>query len=97
MRSEKTVRRRKMESYTEAETVNSGSPSAAAFKNEVTDEECPHSIKKKFFDTEDPVAVIRVNAEGAVSYKACVLSPQAPFNYYTRDYEAGLQLYTSAS
>ena len=39
--------------------------------------------------------IIRISAEGLVSYKAILLSPKAPYNYYTKDYEAGLQLYAS--
>jgi molecular chaperone HtpG len=45
---------------------------------------------------DEPVAVIRVSAEGAVSYKALLFIPaKAPYDYYTREYKAGLQLYTS--
>jgi molecular chaperone HtpG len=84
------------ESYTEREVVNSRIPIWQRSKSEVTDEEAAAFYKEKFFDTEDPVAVIRVNAEGAVSYKAMLFIPAtAPYNYYTRDFEPGLQLYTS--
>ena len=52
------------ESYTEREVVNSRIPIWQRSKSEVTDEEAAAFYKEKFFDTEDPVAVIRVNAEG---------------------------------
>ena len=52
--------------------------------------------KDTYYDTEDPVRIIRISAEGLVSYKAILFIPKkAPYNYYTKDYEAGLQLYAS--
>lgn len=86
----------KHEKYTEEETVNSMIPIWHRSKNEVSDEECIKFYKETYYDTDDPVKVIRVNAEGLVSYRAMLFIPKnTPFNYYTRDYEAGLQLYTS--
>ena len=65
-------------------------------KNEVSDEDCKKFYKEHFFDPEDPVRVIRVNAEGAVQYKAMLFIPShAPYDYFTKEYEKGLQLYTS--
>jgi len=65
-------------------------------KSEVSDEDCKAFYKEKFHDSEEPLAVIRVNAEGAVSYKAMLFIPaKAPFDYYSRDYQPGLQLYSS--
>ena len=84
------------EDYTEKETVNSRIPIWQRAKSEVSDEDCMTFYKEKFFDMDDPVAVIRVSAEGAVSYKAMLFIPaKAPYDYYTREYKAGLQLYTS--
>ena len=84
------------EDYTEKETVNSRIPLWQRMKSEVSDEECIQFYKEKFYDMEDPVAVVRVSAEGAVSYKALLFIPaKAPYDYYTREYKAGLQLYTS--
>ena len=84
------------EDYTEKETVNSRIPIWQRAKSEVTDEECMAFYKEKFFDMDDPVSVIRVSAEGTVSYKAMLFIPaKAPYDYYTREYKAGLQLYTS--
>ena len=78
------------------ETVNSMVPIWQRSRSEVSDEDCVKFYKDKFYDMEDPVKVIRVSAEGNVSYKALLFIPaKAPFNYYSRDYEAGLQLYSS--
>lgn len=81
----------------EKETVNSMVPIWHRSKSEVADEECFAYYKEKYFDMEDPVSVLRVSAEGAaVSYRAMLFIPaKAPYNYYTKDYRAGLQLYTS--
>lgn len=84
------------EDYTEREVVNSRIPIWQRSKSEVSDEECIQFYKEKFVDMEDPVAVIRIAAEGAVTYKAMLFIPaKAPYDYYTREYKAGLQLYTS--
>jgi len=84
------------EDYTEAEVVNSRIPIWQRPKSEVSDEDCAEFYKEKFFDHADPVAVIRVAAEGTVSYQAMLFIPSvAPYNYFTREYEAGLQLYSS--
>ncbi len=85
------------EHYTEQETINSMIPIWQRSKTEATDEECTAFYKEKYYDTDDPVKIIRISAEGsAVSYKALLFIPKkAPYNYYTRDYEAGLQLYAN--
>ncbi len=78
------------------EVINSRIPIWQRPKNEVTEDECKEFYKEKFFDWEDPAAVIRVSAEGTVSYKAMLFIPtKAPANYYSKDYQAGLQLYSS--
>lgn len=78
------------------ETVNSMVPIWQKPKSEASDEECFKFYKEKFRDWEDPVSVIRVNAEGAVSYKAMLFIPKtAPYNFYSREFEPGLQLYSS--
>jgi len=78
------------------ETVNSQVPIWQRSKKDAPDEECVKFYKEKFYDMTDPVSVIRVNAEGAVSYKAMMFIPErVPFNYYTNTFEPGLQLYTS--
>ena len=84
------------EDYTEVETVNSRIPIWQRAKSEVSDEECAAFYKEKYFDYEEPVAVIRVSAEGTVSYQAMLFIPASPpYDYFTREFEAGLQLYSS--
>jgi len=86
----------KTETYMETETVNSMVPIWQRNKSEVSDDDCKAFYKEHFFDIEDPARVIRVNAEGTVEYKAMLFIPQkAPYGYFTKDYEKGLQLYTS--
>ena len=76
--------------------VNSMVPIWQRPKGEADDEACIAYYKEHFHDSEDPVAVIRVNAEGLTSYRAMLFVPaKAPYDYYTRDYEPGLQLYSN--
>ena len=78
------------------EIINSMIPVWQRSKAEATDEDCAAFYKEKFHDAKDPAAIIRINAEGTVSYKALLFIPRsAPFNYYSAAYEPGLQLYTS--
>ena len=87
---------KKWEDYTEREVINSRIPIWQRAKKDASDEDCYAFYKEKFGDYDDPVSVIRVSAEGAVSYKAMLFIPQtAPYDYFTREYEAGLQLYAS--
>ena len=84
------------ETHREWETLNSMVPIWQRAKSEVKPEEYNEFYKEKFGDWEDPLAVIHVKAEGAVEYTALLFIPaHAPFNYYSRDYEKGLQLYSS--
>ena len=81
---------------TERETVNSMVPIWQRSKSEVSDEDCIAFYKEKFHDTTDPAAVIRVNAEGQVSYKALLFIPgRQLLDYMSSDFEPGLQLYSS--
>ncbi len=82
--------------HTEEETVNSMVPIWQRSKAEATDEKCVEFYKERFHDSEDPVAVIRVNAEGLTSYRALLFIPaKAPYDFYSRDYTPGLALYSS--
>ena len=84
------------ETYTEVETLNSMVPIWNRNKKDVTDEEFNNFYKEKFFDFEDPLAVIHANVEGAVTYKALLFIPaKAPYDFYTKDFKKGLQLYSS--
>ncbi len=83
-------------SVTEEKTVNTMVPIWQRSKADVSDDDCKAFYKEKFHDAEEPLAVIRVDAEGTVSYKAMLFVPgRAPYDYYTRDYQPGLQLYSS--
>ena len=84
------------ETYTEEETLNSMVPLWRKNKSEITPEEYNSFYKEKFFDYEDPLKVIHSSTEGAATYNALLFIPaRAPYNYYTREYEKGLQLYAS--
>lgn len=86
----------KWETVTERKTVNSMVPIWQRSKKEVTDEECAQYYKEHFGDMQEPLAIIRVSAEGLVSYKAMLFIPAAvPYGYYTKEFEKGLQLYSS--
>ena len=84
------------ETYTETETLNSMVPIWRKNKSEVTDEEYNNFYKEKFMDWQDPVRVVRTHAEGAATYDALLFIPaKAPMDFYTREYEKGLQLYSN--
>ncbi len=80
----------------EDQVVNTMVPIWQRPKAEVSDDDCKAYYKEHFRDTADPVGVIRVNAEGLTSYKAMLFIPaKAPYDYYTREYQPGLQLYSA--
>ncbi len=84
------------ETYTEVETLNSMVPIWQKNKKDVTQEEYNSFYKEKFYDYEDPVAVIHASVEGAVTYKALLYIPaKAPYDFYTKEFKKGLQLYSS--
>ena len=84
------------ETYTELTTLNSMTPVWQKAKKDVTEEEYDGFYKDKFFDYEKPLARIHVSVEGAVNYKALLYIPaKAPYDFYTKDYKKGLQLYSS--
>ena len=84
------------ESYTELTTLNSRVPVWLKARKDVTDEEYDGFYKDKFFDYEKPLAHIHISVEGAVTYKALLYIPaKAPYDFYTKDYKKGLQLYSS--
>ena len=84
------------EHYFEVETLNSMVPLWKKNKNEITAEEYNSFYKEKFYDWQDPLKVIHTSAEGTATYNALLFIPaKAPMDYYSRDYEKGLQLYAS--
>ena len=84
------------ETVTEWKTINSMVPLWQRPKSQVKAEEYNDFYKEKFGDWQDPLSVIHTSAEGAVTYKAMLYIPAAtPYDFYTREYEKGLQLYSS--
>lgn len=84
------------ETYTEIETLNSMIPIWQRSKSSVKPEEYNKFYLDKFHDYTAPQKVIAVSAEGMVTYKALLFIPGAtPFDYYTKDFEKGLQLYSN--
>ena len=84
------------ETYQEVETLNSMVPIWQRRKSSVKPEEYNKFYRDKFHDYTDPQRVIAVSAEGAVTYKALLFIPGAtPYDYYTKEYERGLQLYAN--
>ena len=84
------------ETYSEVETLNSMVPIWQRRKSNVKPEEYNKFYRDKFHDYTDPQRVIAVSAEGAVTYKALLFIPGAtPYDYYTKEYEKGLQLYSN--
>ena len=84
------------ESYTEMETLNSMVPIWQRAKKDVSEEEYESFYRDKFFDYTKPLRVIHSSAEGTVSFKALLYIPgKAPYDFYTKDFKRGLQLYSA--
>ncbi len=84
------------ETYTEMETLNSMVPIWQRSKKDVTDEEYESFYREKFFDYNKPLRIIHTSAEGSVTFKALLYIPgKAPYDFYTKDFKRGLQLYSS--
>lgn len=84
------------ESYQEEDTLNSMIPIWQRAKKDVTEEEYHSFYREKFYDFTEPLRVIHSSAEGTVSFKALLFIPgKAPYDFYTKDYKRGLQLYSS--
>ena len=79
----------------EEHTINSMIPIWKKKQSEVTDEEYNNFYTDKFYDYEKPLKVIRSEVEGLTSYQTLLFIPShTPFNYYTKEYEKGLELYS---
>ena len=84
------------EDYFEEETLNSMIPIWQRAKKDVTQEEYDKFYQEKFFAMEKPLKTIVTSVEGVVTYKALLFIPSStPYDYYTKDYKKGLQLYSS--
>jgi len=84
------------ESYMEEDTLNSMIPLWQRAKKDVSEEEYESFYREKFFDFQKPARTIHFGAEGTVSFKALLFIPgKAPYDFYTKDFKRGLQLYSS--
>ena len=84
------------ETYTETETLNSMVPLWQRAKKDVTEEEYQSFYREKFMDYNKPLRTVHFSTEGTVSFKAMMFVPgKAPYDFYTKDYKRGLQLYSS--
>ena len=84
------------ETVVETETFNSMVPLWQRNKKDIKPEEYAQFYREKFFDFEEPLTTIHFSIEGAVTFKAMLFIPsRAPYDYYTKDYKKGLQLYSS--
>lgn len=78
------------------ETLNSMIPLWRKNKNELKDEDYNEYYKSKFSDFEDPLLYIHSKTEGQATFDALIYIPsRAPYDYYSKEYEKGLQLYTN--
>lgn len=84
------------EDYTEDQTLNSMIPLWKKNKSELDDEQYNNFYKEKFFDFENPAKTIHTSTDGIVSYTALMFIPsRPPYDYYTKEFEKGLQLYSN--
>lgn len=84
------------ESFVETRTLNSMIPLWRKNKNEITPEEYDSFYQDKFFDFSKPAKVIHSKVEGQATYDALIFIPErAPYDYYTKNFEKGLQLYSN--
>ena len=80
----------------ELEVINSMVPIWKKSKNDVTEEDYSNYYKDTYYDYEEPIKVISTSVEGAVSYKGLLFIPShAPYDFYTKEYEKGLSLYSN--
>lgn len=84
------------ESYIENETLNSMVPIWRKSSSQLTEDDYNNFYKEKFYDYENPLKVIHSSVEGTATYNMMLFIPsKAPYNYYTKEYEKGLQLYSN--
>lgn len=84
------------EEYTEMETLNSMVPIWRKNKNELTDEDYTNFYHDKRYGFDEPLKAIHTSVEGNISYNSILYIPSTvPFDYYTKEYQKGLELYTN--
>ncbi|MCA0758174.1 molecular chaperone HtpG [Paenibacillus sp. N4] len=87
---------KELESYTEEQTVNSMVPIWRRNKNELKDEDYEQFYFEKRYGFDKPIKHVHISADGAVVYNAILFIPEnTPFDYYTKEYEKGLELYSN--
>ena len=85
-----------LEEYKELETVNSMVPIWRKNKNELDDEDYENFYREKHFGVGEPLKTIHFNVDGMISYRSILYIPSdMPYDFYTQDYEKGLELYSS--
>ncbi len=86
----------KYENYTEEQTINSMVPIWKKNKNELTDEDYDNFYFEKRYGFDKPVKHIHISTDGLISYNAILFIPEKmPFDFYTQEYEKGLELYSN--
>lgn len=84
------------EDYTEEQTINSMVPIWKKNKNELTQEDYDNFYFEKHYGFDQPIKHIHISTDGTVSYNAILFIPgSTPFDFYTREYEKGLELYSN--
>src|SRR5690606_143208 len=84
------------EEQIEEQTINSMVPIWRKNKNELTDDDYANFYQEKRYGFDKPLKHIHISADGAVSYRAILYIPEnTPFDYYTKEYEKGLELYSN--
>jgi len=84
------------ETFTEEQTINSMVPIWRKNKSELTEEDYVNFYMEKRYGFDKPVSHIHIKADGAVVYNAILYIPEkTPFDYYTKEYEKGLELYSN--
>lgn len=85
-----------LEEYTELETVNSMVPIWRKNKNELDEEDYENFYREKHFGVGELLKTIHFNVDGMISYRSILYIPSdMPYDFYTQDYEKGLELYSS--
>ncbi|MCI5839114.1 MAG: molecular chaperone HtpG [Peptoniphilaceae bacterium] len=87
---------KKYETYVEEEVLNSKKPIWKRNKKDLTDDDYINFYRDQHYGFDEPLKWIHLNIEGAVEFKAILYIPKkAPFDYYSKDYKKGLELYSN--
>lgn len=85
-----------LEEYEEEQTINSMVPIWRKNKNELTDEDYENFYKEKHYGFDKPLKHIHISVDGTIRYNAILYIPEKmPFDYYSKEYEKGLELYSN--